>query len=75
MKPNAIHCRNLHGSTYNVSHFLNFATQPFIEFQNLLESGITLHTKAGNEPVVLNVSSDQISNSKLIKISNTFFEK
>ena len=40
MKPNAIHCRNLHGSTYNVSHFLNFATQPFIEFQNLLESGI-----------------------------------
>ena len=42
---------------------------------NLIETGITLHTKAGNEPVVLNVSSDQISNSKLIKISNTFFNK
>lgn len=52
-----------------------FNDVPQKEKLNLLESGITLHTKAGNEPVVLNVSSDQISNSKLIKISNTFFEK
>ena len=52
-----------------------FNDVPQSERLNLLESGITLHTKSGNEPIVLNVSSDQISNSKLIKISNTFFTK
>ncbi len=52
-----------------------FNDVPQSERLNLLESGITLHTKSGNEPIVLNVSSDQISKSKLIKISNTFFTK
>jgi aspartate carbamoyltransferase regulatory subunit len=52
-----------------------FNDVPKSERLNLLESGITLHTKSGNEPIVLNVSSDQISKSKLIKISNTFFTK
>ena len=41
---------------------------------NLIENGITFHTKAGNAPIILNVSSDQISNQKLIKISNTFLK-
>ena len=41
---------------------------------NLIDRGITFHAKAGNAPVVLNVSSDQVSNKKLIKISNSFLK-
>ncbi|MFL2753350.1 MAG: hypothetical protein ACJ0BD_00395 [Gammaproteobacteria bacterium] len=41
---------------------------------NLMDRGITFHARAGNAPVVLNVSSDQVSNKKLIKISNSFLK-
>jgi hypothetical protein len=51
-----------------------FKGVPEKEKLNLIDNGITFHTRAGNAPIILNVSSDQISNQKLIKISNTFLK-
>ena len=36
--------------------------------------GVTINTKKDNKPMIINLSSDKLSNQELISISNLFLE-
>ena len=39
-----------------------------------VSDGVTINTKRNNKPMIINLSSDKLSNQKLISISNLFLE-
>ena len=39
-----------------------------------ISNGITINTTKGNKPMIINLSSDKLSNQRLISISNLFLE-
>ena len=39
-----------------------------------ISNGVTINTKKGGEPMIINLSSDKLSNQKLISISNLILE-
>ena len=39
-----------------------------------VSDGVTINTKKNNKPMIINLSSDKLSNQKLISISNLFLE-
>ena len=48
---------------------------PEQEWLGTINNGVTVHTKSGSTPLILNLSSENLPNQRLIKISNTFLEK
>lgn len=51
-----------------------FDNIPENEWLGTINKGITVHTRSGSTPLILNLSSETLPNQRLIKISNTFLE-
>jgi len=39
-----------------------------------ISNGVTINTRKGDKPMIINLSSDKLSNQKLISISNLILE-
>ncbi|MFL2779491.1 MAG: hypothetical protein ACJ0HI_00330 [Gammaproteobacteria bacterium] len=51
-----------------------FDNIPENEWLGTINKGVTVHTRSGSTPLILNLSSETLPNQRLIKISNTFLE-
>lgn len=51
-----------------------FNNIPENEWLGTLNNGITVHTRSGSTPLILNLSSETLPNQRLIKISNSLLE-
>ena len=48
---------------------------PEKDWLGTINQGVTVHTRSGSTPLILNLSSDNLPNQKLITISNSFHNK
>jgi hypothetical protein len=52
-----------------------FDNIPEKDWLRTINQGVTVHTRSGSRPLILNLTSDNLPNQKLITISNSFHNK